>query len=174
MTETDIKATTRRPMKIRCKTVLISCVLFTIALIGFAPKQIEYALELRSYHSTMLHGLGRELVLEIGYKGLFSLTIILIGLIVVWTGYLQMIRWAWTIMFVIMFSWAFPGIILPMITTVARLPLSDWSVNSETTKHIVNLELIGAGEITILFVLMIIALVLPVKAFFGTNRSSRE
>jgi integrase len=35
--------------------------------------------------------------------------------IVAWTGYLNRIRWAWLVMFIIVWVWAFPVMILPIL-----------------------------------------------------------
>jgi hypothetical protein len=48
--------------------------------------------------------------------GVASLVIILIGLIVTWLGYIQRIRWTWFVMFVIAWFWAFPLLVLPLLT----------------------------------------------------------
>ena len=162
-------------MRIRCNTVLISCVLFTIALIGFVPSQISRALALSPSGLATLHGDGRWLASEIGYNGIFSLNIILIGLIVVWTGYLKKIRWTWPIMFIIVFGWAFVGTILPMIRIERQIltsaPWSELSAEMVGQHRWVMEELSEAIKRAILFALMIIALFLPIKAFFWNKHT---
>ena len=58
--------------------------------------------------------------------GFASLAIILIGLIVAWTGYLNKIRWAWLVMFVIVWMWAFPTMILPILQMRKGISLTEW------------------------------------------------
>jgi hypothetical protein len=42
------------------------------------------------------------------YLGVACRAIILIGLIVIWTGYVMRARSAWLVMFVVTWVWAFP------------------------------------------------------------------
>jgi hypothetical protein len=43
-----------------------------------------------------------------GDRGIASLTIISIGLIVTWMGYVRRIRWTWFVLLVIVWGWAYP------------------------------------------------------------------
>jgi hypothetical protein len=129
------------------------------------------ALELRPGGAATLNGVVNAYIREIGYNGVFSLTIILIGLIVVWMGYLKTIRWTWPIMFIIAFGWAFAGFVLPMIRTERMMlatPLSELLVGARQYPG----EFLDLFEPTISFALMVIALFLPVKAFFFSPGSS--
>ena len=44
----------------------------------------------------------------IGDRGIASLTIICIGLIVTWMGYIKRLRWTWFVLLVIVWGWAYP------------------------------------------------------------------
>jgi hypothetical protein len=43
----------------------------------------------------------------VGQLGAVSLTVIAIGLIVTWMGYVR-IRWTWFVMFALVWGWAYP------------------------------------------------------------------
>jgi hypothetical protein len=60
------------------------------------------------------------------YLGVACLAIILIGLIVIWTGYVKRARSAWLVMFVVVWFWAFPLFVFPFLDGVVhgRLQLS--------------------------------------------------
>jgi ABC-type tungstate transport system substrate-binding protein len=90
------------------------------------------------------------------------MALILIGLVVTWTGYLKSVRSAWFIMFIIAWVWAFPLVLVGFIPDLMRIPFHE----------LISLALRGpAGNRAWLyavaqFTLMLIALILPVKSFF--------
>jgi hypothetical protein len=45
--------------------------------------------------------------------GSASLAIILIGLVVTWSGFVNRVRWTWFVMFIMVWVWLFPWLILP-------------------------------------------------------------
>lgn len=97
-----------------------------------------------------------------GERGVLSLAIILIGLIVIWAGYVKRIRWTWFVMFIIVFGWAFTLLILPWfrgwIGAPSKLLLSavrGYSLAREVVEEI------------LIFSLMVIALFLPARSFFS-------
>ncbi|MGA9805045.1 MAG: hypothetical protein WBQ46_17495 [Terriglobales bacterium] len=95
--------------------------------------------------------------------GFASLAIILIGLIVAWTGYLNKIRWAWLVMFVIVWMWAFPTMILPILQMRKGISLTEWFHTAIREPSPYR----DLAVIVLMFSLMVIALVLPIKGFFG-------
>jgi hypothetical protein len=90
------------------------------------------------------------------------LAIILIGLIVIWTGYVKRARSAWFVMFVVAWIWAFPLLVLPLFRGRVVLTFSEWLYDaiyqpgSDRTW----------AELVLIFLLMVIALLLPIKSFF--------
>jgi hypothetical protein len=63
--------------------------------------------------------------------GFASLTVILVGLIVLWKGYLEEIRWTWFIMLIIVSVWAFPVLVLPnLLHWKNMVPISEWFPNA--------------------------------------------
>jgi hypothetical protein len=101
--------------------------------------------------------------------GFASLAIILIGLIVAWTAYLNRIRWAWLVMFIVVWVWAFPVMILPILQQRKGISLTEWFQTA----------IQGAGPyrdlavIVLMFSLLVIALILPIKSFFSRQESAR-
>ena len=56
---------------------------------------------------------------------LLLLAILLIGLIVTWTGFISKVRWAWFVMFVIVWGWALPNLVYPdVVYPISRHLLS--------------------------------------------------
>jgi hypothetical protein len=114
----------------------------------------------------------RELARTDSLVGKLSLALVFIGLIVTWTGYLNKIRWAWFVMLILVSGLAFPLDIFRVIVH------PQWVVEAV---YDLILEAVGKTPATILprnmawaffetisiFLLMVIALILPVKSFFS-------
>jgi hypothetical protein len=151
-------------MKIRHDLVFISSLLFTICFVWMIPWEWANALPGTGHYN--LEAPWREVIRLYGEVARLSLTMILIGLIVVWTGYLKKLRWTWFIMFVIVFGWAFPIYIWHDILRPAFImPASDWhAILASAARG----DRVGRAffEEMFLFSLMIVALFLPVKPFF--------
>jgi hypothetical protein len=152
-------------MRIRRDSVFIASVLFTIALLCLVPwhwREVTYSREVGSLESL---DAGSQLAArEAGQLGVASLVIILIGLIVTWKGYLNRLRWAWLVMFIITWVWAFPLLALPLLTHKIAY----------TFPEVLYDAMHGTGpprdwtESVSIFLLMVIALLLPAKSFlFG-------
>jgi hypothetical protein len=166
-------------LKIRHDAVAISSVLFTVALLMLAPSMFDLA---STTHQARFRDIatgaeasavGDQIAIPNYYAplGFASLTIIAIGLVVTWTGYIKGIRWTYFVMFVIVWLWAFPVLLLPfffvwraMVSWVQTLGPYDWirlikDAISENGMERAYLEAFVA------FLLMLLALVLPVKTF---------
>jgi|ERR1017187_7497113 hypothetical protein len=156
-------------MRIRKDTAFISSVLFTIALLWFIPLSVRQYLDWR-------YALGRET--DFGLRLYFrelrdfaiaSLAIALIGLIVTWAGYVKKARWTWFVMFVIVWGWAFPDMAYPDF-------VHPWYKGAISIKDVPAAIIAfgtpqadlasGLAQEVAIFVLMMIALVLPMKSFF--------
>ncbi len=150
-------------MQLRRDLVFVSSVLFTIALVSLIPSEVANVRVM--YPSLELNGYMMEAARQAGEGGVVSLTLILIGLIVIWAGYVKRIRWTWFVMFVIVFGWAFAVLILPLVGTLAGTP---WQFIRGAVR--------GPGpardivEAILIFSLMVIALFLPVRSFFSRER----
>jgi len=153
-------------MKIRRDTVFISSVLFTIALLWFIPPCIQRVLDWRGSAGETDFGL-RLYFREMRDFGIASLAIVLIGLIVTWTGYVKKVRWTWFVMLVIVWGWAFPDMAYPDF-------VYPWYNGAISIRDFPALILAAFGKPgagrglaheMIIFVMMVIALVLPMKSF---------
>ena len=119
-------------MRIRFDSVFASSVLHTIALLFFV------------------------------WAGLWNYisgsAVILVGLIVVWAGYVRRSRSAWLVMFTIVWLWAFPVFVLPLLAGAVRGKLELSPSELETA---------------LAFCLMVTGLVLPIRKFFS-SRTTEE
>jgi hypothetical protein len=160
-------------MKIRHDAAFLSSLLFTIAFVWIIPW--EWALIMTGRHGFIdqLDARFKEVVHHMNDVGRLSLVIILVGLIVVWTGYLKKLRWTWFVMFVIVCGWAFPDLIwhdiLHSWAFIYRTHMSDWLglfADAARGDRVAR----GMVEEILLFLLMVMALFLPVKSFFFEAR----
>lgn len=150
-------------MRLRADSVLIASVLFTIALLCLIPPCLANALAGRNRMALATLDAGFRAVAQLtGTLGVACLAMILIGLIVIWTGYIKRVRWAWLVMFVLAWAWAFPLFVLPWFTArwVLIFPEVLYSAIYEAGSPRV------AVESVLIFLLMVIALLLPIKSFF--------
>jgi hypothetical protein len=102
--------------------------------------------------------------------GITSLAIIAIGLVVAWGGYIKGLRWTWLVMSVIVWVWALPVLVLPNFYPCGGLILVSPSAFASMIR-----ESLHAGPFSFIaravlkdvlaFLLMVLALVLPLKAF---------
>jgi hypothetical protein len=100
-----------------------------------------------------------------------SLAIILVGLIVVWTGYAKRSRPAWFVMFAIVWFWAFPRFVLSIIPLLIRerssftFPelLCDATIGPGIPRDVVGLHLA--------FLMMVIGLALPMGRVFVARKA---
>jgi hypothetical protein len=161
-------------MKIRRDSVFISAVLFTIALLCALPVFLRDALEGYSSTTSEVHDICCPLYLHtIGDLGVASLAIIFIALIVTWAGYAKCLRSAWFVMFLVVWGWAFPLLALPVFKNSSALTFVEVLYGA---LHGHLYPRIWAKAILI-FSLMVIALLLPIKSFFiikGIREPSRR
>lgn len=153
-------------MRAQSRVVLVSSVLFTLALLCSIPGALGGAWTWRrSMIQVSEQAWLSNWLAPIGFA---SLAIIFIGLIVTWTGYLQRNRWAWCVMAIIVLLWAFPLMILPLLqfTVVSSMTEWFWTAINQPGPH----REFGRGVLT--FAMMVIALLLPIKSFFlASDRS---
>src|SRR2546423_3626261 len=98
-----------------------------------------------------------------GYLGFASMAVVLIGLIVTWTGYVKSVGSAWVIMFIVVWIWAFPLILLPFLPDIRGIPwveLLSRALREPGTSRTSVLSVL-------IFTLMLVALILPFKSFLG-------
>ena len=166
-------------MKIRHDAVAVSSILFTLALLWVTPPMLgnaraTYQSRLRDISSTPEAGIAQDQVVIPNYDapiGITSLAIIVIGLVVTWAGYIRGARWTWFVMFVVVWVWAFPVLLLPSLQHMA--PIKEWLPEVRESGSARNFV-----ELVLIFLLMVLALALPVKTFLlgqgvGPGRSGR-
>jgi hypothetical protein len=158
-----LPAIRRRTLKIRPNIFLVSSLLLTLGLLGLLPSSIQCA----RYTGTDITRYMTQTA------GLASLTIIVVGLIVIWTWLVRGSRVAWVIMTVIVWVW-FPIMILPVrVKSIFTLPLSDWSglvLEAWHGAYLAQVLLVN----TVLFLLMLVGLILPVKALLRSGKPERD
>src|SRR5208282_6500183 len=150
-------------MRIRTDSVLISSVLFTVALLNLLPEGLLYfssgtdKVALARYDAAV-----RAQLQTWHYYGVASLAITLIALIVVWTWYVKRARSAWLVMFVVTWAWAFPLFAWPYLKGPKIFTLPEWIFNAIYERGYPRSE----AQMVVTFSLMVIALLLPMKSFF--------
>ena len=99
--------------------------------------------------------------------GFASLAIIMIGLVVLWTGYQKLTPWTWFVMFVVVWIFTFPVHILPILLLISKAGSSfEFSRWIKEAVHIEGPSRAVAEQI-LLFLSMVVGLFLPIKSFFG-------
>lgn len=156
-------------MKIRLDSAFFSSVLFTVALVSLVPWFARAVLA--GHHNVVLDSLGQGFRAEadrfLSDLGVASLAIISVGLIVTWTGYINRVRWTWSIMFIIVWVWAFPLLALPVLEGPRSLGWSEWIYSAIYQQGLPRVW----AESVLIFVLMVIALFLPLKSFISSAKS---
>jgi hypothetical protein len=156
-------------LRIRRDAVFVSSVMFTIDLLCLVPSSLANAMAGRDRAALEALDAGYQIAAKtMGDLGVASLAIISIGLIITWAGYVKNVRWTWFVMFIIVWGWAFPLLLLPFlghtIVPTAGKILSDALKQSGLRRDFV--------ETIVIFALMVIALILPIKEFFLSREVS--
>lgn len=164
-------------MKIRHDAVAVSSILFTVAFLMLTPPVISSA---RSTHQTRFRNISSETEAAIpgdqvvipnhrAPLGIASLAIIAIGLVVTWAGYIKVVRWTWFVMFVIVWLWAFPVLMIQYF--YPWIGVADFSQSlASTIRDSLHAEPFSSMsrailETFLIFLLMLLGLVLPAKTF---------
>jgi biopolymer transport protein ExbD len=165
-------------MKFRFSTTAISAWLFSLCLVISIPAALSNASTWNELTIKLPLGSMWNFLAPLGFA---SLGIVAIGLIVLWTGFRKRERWTWFVMLIILICFSFPSSVLPVLLEIRRFGwpfLLDLLGAFRADGHcwIVSLHPnyslgIGCafvpGLIGLLsFIMMSVALLLPVKAFF--------
>jgi hypothetical protein len=137
-------------MRIRPSIFQVSSVLLTLGFLYLLPSSINC---IRT----------RDSMTQIA--GLAGLTLIIVALIVIWTGVAAGNWVAWVIMAVIVWVWALPALMWPVLRHGRRWTLSElreWGVIAWREGGFARTNLVS----TAMFLLMLVGLVLPVRALF--------
>ena len=108
-------------MRVRPDSVFISSILHTIALLFFVRPALWYYRAAAAPAVLLRLDAGSQGESYADHRfGVVCLAIILIGLVVIWTGYVKRSRPAWFVMFVIVWFWVFPVFILSSAVPLVR------------------------------------------------------
>lgn len=159
----------RIAMKIRFDSVLVSCVLHTIALLALAQAALwNFSGRTNALLAPMPASFPDDTQSR-HYLGICLFAVILIGLIAAWTGYLNMRRSAWLVMFVIAWLCVFPLFVVPCVSPLLHrrleLTFSEFLYDAIDGWGLPRALLVS----TLMFSAMLGGLLLPIKKFFGTH-----
>ena len=163
-------------MRIRADSVAVSSVLHTIALLFLIQAALwNYFSGRHNAWSSEVDLTGWNVAAQTAHLlGIACLAVIVIGLIVVWTGYIRRSRSAWLVMFVIVWLWEHPIFVLPFLGPVLRgrlsLPVSEVFYNAVSGPGFCRSML----ETCLVFSIMLIALVLPIRNFVMRREAEHE
>jgi len=149
-------------MRTRVNSIFISSALFTVALVGLIP---NFWVSVITKHDRVwlakLDSGDRSAFEARSDLSIVCLVIVLIGLIVLWTGYVKRTRASWAVMFIVVWLWAFPLLVLPLLGHTHSLSIADWLYTA-----IYYPGSASWAKSPLPFLVMVIALLLPVKSFF--------
>src|SRR5882672_7289995 len=149
-------------MRVRADSVFLSSVLFTVALLNLIPAAFWYLSSgTDSAELARLDAGFAKLAQTWHYYGVASVAMILIGLTVVWTGYIKRARLAWFVMFVVTWAWAFPLFAWPYLKGPKVFTLPEWIYNAIYEPGVPR----SPSQLVVTFSLMVVALLLPLKSF---------
>jgi hypothetical protein len=161
----------RRDLKIRRDAVAVSSILFTLALLILTPAMCRAAANVRE--SCIWGAVGPFLWVQncFALAGIASLAVIVTGLIVAWAGYIRGVRWTWFVMFVIVWVWAFPVLLLPFLLPWRGVETMAQSfagaVSQSGTER-------SYAEVVLAFLLMVLALALPLRTFLLAKSADKH
>jgi hypothetical protein len=157
-------------MKIRWNTTLISTLLLSLCLVTLIPTALQF---ISTWTKLYFEGDGFKEQDYLMPIGCFSLGFVMIGLIVLWTGYRKKERWAWFVMLILVLCYVFPGNVLPLLLINMQNGGVQWS-------YWFGLSWLGdpvgmGFALGILnFLVMLVALLLPIKTFFWGSAFARS
>jgi len=162
-------------MKKRCDATLISALLLSLCLVTLIPGSLKCASTWRELYVQMP---GLKMQNYLMPMGLSSLGFVMIGLIVLWTGYRKNERWAWFVMLIILLFFIFPGGLLPLLL---QTMLGGFGINLSGINYYTEMKWVLKGnDIAIgimmgllIFPVMLVALLLPIKAFFWRHTAAQ-
>jgi hypothetical protein len=169
-------------MKVRCNSTLISALLLSLCLAMMIPANLR---NVSTWKEVYFEWPGVRIQNFLMPFGFAYLGIVMIGLIVLWTGYRRRERWAWFVMLIILLCFSFPSSVLPVLLQI-RAGNYQWSYflgilgvfREEGWWHCLTIvpscsKSAGVECVAVVicigllkFLVMSIALLLPIKAFF--------
>lgn len=156
-------------MRTRCSTTLVSILVMSVCLVAFIPGSLRFVSTWRDLYFDIDGVKEQNLFMPLGF---YSLGLEMIGLIVLWTAYRRRERWAWFVMLIILVCFVFPINGLQVILTM-QTPAFAWSYWLNGIRDGAP-ESIWAAVGALIVVVMSVALLLPIKAFFGRSARSER
>lgn len=151
-------------MRIRRDAVLVSSLMLTVAFLCLVPPNWENAQAGHDKAALAHMGSGfADYAVLLGQFGVANLAMILVALIIIWKGYVKKVRWAWVLLFVIVWGWYFPPYVLPSLSSLRGFDLVMWL---SSLAHASAWSYSPPVWVLILL-LMLVALILPIRSFFS-------
>jgi hypothetical protein len=154
-----------------CDSILVSSVLFTIALVCLIPIFWANVLAQRDRITLAKLDAGYRLAAQtMSDLSVICLAIILIALITIWRGHIKRERWTWFVMFIVVWVWAFPLLVLPLLKGRIVFTFSEWLYSAIYQPGSPRIW----AKSVLIFLLMVIALLLPIKSFLVGVRFTHQ
>jgi hypothetical protein len=128
---------------------------------AFIPGSLRFASTWRELYFEANGLKEQNLLMPLGFC---SLGLEMIGLVVLWTGYRKKERWAWFVMLIILLFFVFPLNVLKLLLDMQTRSF-DWSAWFQGIRE-GYLPSIWIAVGVLNFLVMLVALLLPIKAFF--------
>jgi biopolymer transport protein ExbD len=174
-------------MKVRYNATSISALILSLCLVMSIPAALSNASTWNEFTIKLPYGAMWNFLAPLGFA---YLGVVAIGLIVLWTGYRKRERWAWFVMLIALLFFFFPSSVLPVLLQIRHFGwpyllclLGAFRVGGWWHCWIASLRPnygVGSAYLptAILiqpfeFLVMSIALLLPVKAFFWQPEPSQ-
>jgi hypothetical protein len=151
-------------LRVRLDIVSISGVLLTLCLLYLVPKHLQFASTWRERQI-----LEADRFVRYNFESLLgfaSLALFIIGLIVIWTGYQKRERTAWFIMLVFVCFYFIPVYLVDTFLDIRKVGWRWWPGVVQDAMEGRPFAL-GAIRGLVILALMTIALLVPIRAFFG-------
>jgi len=141
----------------------------SLCLIWFIPATLKAISTWKVLYYDVAPGLKEQnLLMPLGFC---ALGFEVIGLTIIWTGYRRGERWTWFVMVGILLFFVFPDNVLRLLLQM-RTPAFQWSYCSDGILRGYWPSI--ATAIGVLdFLVMFVALLLPIKTFFSRRRADQ-
>lgn len=154
-------------MRFRFDRVTVSSVVCTFCLLILMSWQLKWAATWRTRYFWVT-----DKAMRMNYEASIafaSLALEIIVLLVIWTSYQKKMRWSWFVMIVFVCVYLVPVHLLDVLLDMKRVGCPWWPAVVRDAMEGRPFAVGAIKELGILM-LMVIALLLPVGAFFGKKR----
>ena len=154
-------------MRFRFDRVTVSSVLFTFCLLILMSWSLKWA---ATWPTRVVWVTDKASRLNYEASIAFAeLALEIIALIVIWTSYQKRMRWSWFVMVVFVSVYFLPVHLLDVLLDVKRVGWQWWPAVVRDAREGRPFA-VGALEEIAISILMVIALLLPIRDFFGKKR----